>query len=94
MRHLETASVFRKQLKLMLKRGKSESEIKTVIVMLANDEPLPPKYRDHALTGNFAGFRDCHIQPDWLLIYKKQDSEDGLGILRLEATGTHADLFI
>lgn len=77
----------------MLRRGKSENEIKSVIVMLANDETLPPKYKDHVLTGNFVGFRDCHIQPDWLLIYKKQDSDDGLGILRLEATGTHSDLF-
>lgn len=93
MRYIESSGNFRKQLKLMLRRGKAESEIKSVIVMLANDEALPPKYKDHALTGNFVGFRDCHIQPDWLLIYKKQDSEDGLGILRLEATGTHSDLF-
>jgi mRNA interferase YafQ len=93
MRHIESSGAFRKQLKLMFRRGKDEAEIKPVIVLLANDEPLPPKYRDHALTGNFTGFRDCHIQPDWLLIYQKQDSEDGRGILRLEATGTHSDLF-
>ena len=93
MRHIESSGAFRKQLKLMIRRGKDEAEIKTVIVLLASDEPLPPKYRDHALTGNFTGFRDCHIQPDWLLIYQRQDSEDGRGILRLEATGTHSDLF-
>lgn len=93
MRHIESSGAFRKQLKLMIRRGKDEAEIKTVIVLLANNEPLPPKYRDHALTGNFTGFRDCHIQPDWLLIYQKQNSEDGRGILRLEATGTHSDLF-
>lgn len=93
MRIIESSGAFRKQLKLMMKRGKSEAEIKTVIVLLANDECLPPKYRDHALTGNFINFRDCHIQPDWLLIYQKQDSEDGQGVLRLEATGTHSDLF-
>ena len=93
MRHIESSGVFRKQLKRMMRRGKSEDEIKVVIVLLACDQALPPKYRDHALTGNFNGFRDCHIQPDWLLIYKKQDSEDGRGILRLEATGTHSDLF-
>jgi mRNA interferase YafQ len=93
MRHIESSGNFRKQLKLMLRRGKSESEIKSVIVMLAEDQALPPKYKDHQLTGNFGGFRDCHIQPDWLLIYKKQDSDDGCGILRLEATGTHSDLF-
>lgn len=93
MRYIESSGAFRKQLKLMLKRGKHEADIKTVITLLMNDEALPPKYRDHVLTGNFAGFRDCHIQPDWLLIYQKQDSEDGRGILRLEATGTHSDLF-
>ena len=93
MRHIESSGAFRKQLKLMIRRGKEEAEIKTVIVLLANDEPLLQKYQDHALTGNFTGFRDCHIQPDWLLIYQKQSSEDGRGILRLEATGTHSDLF-
>lgn len=93
MRHIESSGNFRKQLKLMLRRGKAEGEIKPIIFMLANDEPLPPKYKDHPLTGSFLGYRDCHIQPDWLLIYKKQDSDDGCGILRLEATGTHSDLF-
>lgn len=77
----------------MIKRGNSDVDIKAVIVKLANDEVLPPAQRDHALTGNFVGFRDCHIHPDWVLIYKKLESEDELGILRLEATGTHSDLF-
>jgi mRNA interferase YafQ len=93
MRHLESSGAFRKQLKLMARRGKAEADIKAVIGLLANDEPLPAKYRDHALTGNFVGFRDCHMQPDWLLIYQKHASDDGRGVLRLEATGTHADLF-
>lgn len=93
MRHIESSGNFRKQLKLMLRRGKFENEIKSVIVMLAEDKALPPKYKDHPLSGNWNGFYDCHIQPDWLLIYKKQDSDDGCGILRLEATGTHSDLF-
>lgn len=93
MRHIESSGNFRKQLKLMMKRGKEDSEIKTIIVKLANDTPLPPANRDHPLSGNFSGFRECHIQPDWLLIYKKLNSDDGLGILRLEATGTHSDLF-
>jgi mRNA interferase YafQ len=77
----------------MLRRGKPENDIKRVIALLATDEPLPTRLRDHALTGNFVGFRDCHVLPDWLLIYKKLDTEDGRGILRLEATGTHSDLF-
>jgi len=93
MRHIESSGNFRKQLKLMMKRGKEDSEVKTIIVKLANDTPLPPANRDHPLSGNFSGFRECHIQPDWLLIYKKVNSDDGLGILRLEATGTHSDLF-
>jgi len=93
MRHIESSGAFRRQFKLMMRRGKSEAELKLLITLLANDEPLPPKYRDHALIGNFLGFRDCHIQPDWLLIYKKIDSADGRGILQLEATGTHSDLF-
>jgi mRNA interferase YafQ len=93
MRHIESSGNFRKQLKLMMKRGKEDSEIKTIIVKLANDTPLPPANRDHPLSGNFSGFRECHIQPDWLLIYKKVNSDDDFGILRLEATGTHSDLF-
>ena len=93
MRYIESSGAFRKQLKTMIRRGKEDAELKLVVVMLANDEALLQKYRDHALTGNFTGFRDCHIQPDWILIYKKLDSDDGLGILRLEATGTDSDLF-
>lgn len=93
MRHIDSSAAFRKQFKLMMKRGKGKAELERLITLLANDEPLPQKYRDHALVGNFLGFRDCHIQPDWLLIYKKIDSADGRGILQLEATGTHSDLF-
>jgi mRNA interferase YafQ len=93
MRHLERSGNFKRQYKLMIKRGNPESEILAVISMLANDMPLLPKHKDHPLSGNWNSFRDCHIQPDWLLIYKKQNSEDGRGILRLEATGTHSDLF-
>jgi len=93
MRHLDRSGNFKRQYKLMIKRGNPESEIQTVISMLANDMPLLPKHKDHPLSGNWNGFRDCHIQPDWLLIYQKQNSEDGRGILRLEATGTHSDLF-
>lgn len=93
MRYIDRSGNFKRQYKLMMKRGKPEKEIQAVIVMLANDIPLPPKYRDHPLSGNFSGFRDCHIQPDWLLIYKKETTEDGIGVLQLEGTGTHSDLF-
>lgn len=50
--------------------------------------PLPPKNKDHKLSGNYSGYRECHIEPDWLLIYKQTDDE-----LKLDRTGTHADLF-
>jgi mRNA interferase YafQ len=93
MRHIDRSGNFKRQYKLMAKRGKPEKEIQIVVLMLANDIPLPSKYRDHSLSGNLAGFRDCHIQPDWLLIYKKEETQDGCGILQLEATGTHSDLF-
>lgn len=93
MRHIDRSGNFKRQFKLMLKRGKSEKEMLDIVVKLAKDIPLPPANRDHPLSGNFSGFRDCHIEPDWLLIYKKIKSNDGLGILVLEATGSHADLF-
>ena len=93
MRHIERSGNFKRQFKLMLKRGKPEKDLIDIVAMLATDIPLPTANRDHQLSGNFTGFRDCHIEPDWLLIYKKSKSEDGRGILFLEATGTHADLF-
>lgn len=93
MRHIDTSGNFRKQYKLMMKRGKPDQSIKDIITKLSNDVPLPPANRDHPLSGDYSGYRDCHIEPDWLLIYKKSKSEDGKGILFLEATGTHSDLF-
>ena len=65
------------------------------ITLLVQDLPLPASYRDHPLTGNFSAFRDIHIDPDWLLIYNKQNASTDYpgGILHLELTGTHADLF-
>jgi len=61
-----------------------------VVDILQAGESLPEKYRDHALTGNFVGHRECHIAPDWLLVYK---IENDILILTLTRTGTHADLF-
>lgn len=58
--------------------------------ILANGETLPPKYKDHELKGNYQGHRECHIEPDWLLIYK---IENDILILTLTRTGTHSDLF-
>jgi mRNA interferase YafQ len=63
-------SRFKKDYKLAMKRGLPIHELDDVIRILARDETLPEKYRDHLLTGNWKGHRECHIQPDWLLIYK------------------------
>ncbi|MFA9202657.1 MAG: type II toxin-antitoxin system YafQ family toxin [Flavobacteriales bacterium] len=96
MRAIERSGAFKRQYKLMMKRGKNIQKLDRVIVMLAMDEPLPASLRDHGLTGNFAGLRDCHIEPDWLLIYQKKQTVEGdvvISLLCLEATGTHSDLF-
>lgn len=87
---LETTSKFRKDLKLMKKRGRDMKLLKHILDKLLAGETLPPKYRDHALTGNYIGFRECHIQPDWLLVY--MISETKL-ILTASRTGSHSDLF-
>jgi mRNA interferase YafQ len=87
---LQTTSRYRKDRNLAKKRGLDLLLLDSAIVSLLEREPLDPKYRDHALTGQFAGFRECHIQPDWLLIYYIDD--DRL-ILTATRTGTHSDLF-
>lgn len=81
---------FKKDLKTAAKRGYDLDLLETVVNTLANQQPLPEKNRDHALTGDYIGFRECHILPDWLLIYRV-DGEDL--ILFLARVGTHADLF-
>ena len=72
----------------MIRRGNDPKKIKAVIVAIANGQILDKKYSDHVLTGNFAGFRDCHIENDWLLLYRIEND-----ILYLERTGTHSDIF-
>ncbi len=81
---------FRKDLVRAEKRGYDLSLLATVIKTLANGEPLPAKQKDHVLLGDYAGCRECHITPDWLLIYEIY--EDQL-LLYLTRTGTHSDLF-
>ena len=73
-----------------MKRGLKINLLENVVAALASGEILPEKYKDHALTGNWAGHRECHIQPDWLLIYR---IEDDVLVLSLTRTGTHNDLF-
>ncbi len=81
---------FKKDLKLVQKQGKNLDKLFSVVELLSNDEKLDVKYRDHELTGNFEGFRECHIEPDWLLIYRKNSEQIILYLLR---TGSHSDLF-
>ena len=84
------SSAFKKDYKLILKRNYPVEELFNVIDMLRNEIQLPAKYCDHELSGNWKGFRECHIRPDWLLIYYIEKSELRLSLSR---TGTHSDLF-
>lgn len=87
---IKNTTQFRKDYKLAKRRGLNISLLKDIVTKLANGETLDAKYKDHSLAGNWAGHRECHIQPDWLLIYRYE--EDVL-ILTLARTGTHSDLF-
>ena len=87
---LQISTKFRKDYKRIKNREYNLSLLQDVLDKLCAKEPLEPKYRDHELSGSYNGFRECHIQPDWLLIYVIDD--DGL-ILVASRTGTHADLF-
>lgn len=88
MKKISRTNRFKKDVKIMKKRGKSFGVFKEVIQQLAQGDPLEKKFRDHKLTGNYAGTRECHIEPDWLLIYEDKDE-----VLLLILTGTHSDLF-
>jgi mRNA interferase YafQ len=79
---------FHRDVKRAQKRRKDMEKLKALIRLLLTGGPLPPQYRDHPLKGEWASFRDAHIEPDWLLLYKID-----CDLLRLERTGTHADLF-
>ena len=81
---------FKRDFKLAMKRSMKIELLEEVIAMLAIGETLPDKHKDHALTGNWVGHRECHILPDWLLIYR---IEDEVLELTLARTGTHSDLF-
>ncbi len=85
---LAQTSQFKKDIKRQQKRGKDLAELKKAVELLAAGQPLPPGYKDHPLAGGWKGRRDCHIEPDWILIYRLSSDE-----LLLERTGSHADLF-
>ena len=87
---LELTNQYLKDLKVARKRGLDENLLNEVIYKLLSGEKLLPKNRDHALTGNYKGFRECHVTPDWLLIYSKETT---IKIITLVRTGTHSDLF-
>jgi len=88
MKALDRTTQFKRDVKLMQKRHKNMEKLKDVIEKLLNDEPLPIKMHDHPLLGNYKGTRECHLEPDWLLIYSLSNDA-----LRLERTGSHSDLF-
>lgn len=85
---IKYTNTFEKDVKLAKKRGLNLAKLKEIIQTLAEEKPLPRKNRDHTLIGNYVGRRECHIQPDWLLIYKKESD-----LIIFERTGTHSDLF-
>jgi len=87
---LEFTKQYLKDLRLARKRGLDENKLNEIIKKLLCGESLPPKNKDHALKGVFAGFSECHISPDWLLMYSK---DSVLKIVELTRTGTHSDLF-
>lgn len=87
---VKTTTQFKKDYKLAIKRGLKIELLEEVIQSLASGMPLPDKNKDHALSGNWVGHRECHILPDWLLVYRV---EDDILVLSLARTGTHSDLF-
>lgn len=87
---VKVTTQFKKDYKLALKRRLNVKLLEDVIAVLAMGEALPKKYKDHDLSGDWIGHRECHIQPDWLLVYR---IEDNVLVLTLSRTGTHSDLF-
>ncbi len=85
---IKTTKIFLKDLKRVSKRGKDIDQLENIVDLLQSKIPLPPNKEDHPLIGNRSGHRECHISPDWLLIYRIDGSN-----LILERTGSHADLF-
>lgn len=90
MRHIIWTSKFKKDYKTAMKRNLDINLLDDVIRILASGKSLPEKYSDHQLGGNFKGYRECHIQPDWLLVYSIEDNDL---VLVLTRTGTHSDIF-
>lgn len=83
-------TLFKKDFKRIKNRGYDISRLEKIVELLANEVPLPEQFKDHNLSGNYNGFRECHIAPDWLLIYQVNNNEL---VLVLSRTGSHSDLF-
>ena len=88
MRNARTTGQFDRDYLLMVKRGKKIEKLDAAMMLSLQTEPLPTRYRDHALRGGFTGCHDCHVEPDWLLIYRLES--DTVTFIR---TGTHSDIF-
>lgn len=88
MRRVTQTARFARDLKRAAKRGQDIDKLEEIVDRLQAGQPLDPRHRDHSLTGVYSGHRECHIEPDWLLIYRITDDE-----LMLVRTGTHSDLF-
>lgn len=89
MRRIEYGNTFKKDYKRMMKRGASAAKLNAVLELLMNDQSLPARNHPHLLSGEWKGFWECHVEPDWLLIYDLDNPE----VLSLHRTGTHSDLF-
>ena len=88
MRNLILGNQFHRDVKLAVKRGKNTDKLRELILLLEQGAPLPPRYKDHPLAGNWQNSRECHLEPDWLLIYRIIGND-----VYLVRTGTHSDLF-
>lgn len=85
---IRQSTTFKHDIKRLRRQGADLLKLTAVVTTLADQNPLEPQYRDHALVGNWKGYRECHIQPDWLLIYRIEEDE-----LQLARSGSHAGLF-
>jgi mRNA interferase YafQ len=92
MLELELATQFKRDLKKIAKQRKNRKLLDSIVEQLQKEDPLDPGHKDHNLSGNWGGYRECHITPDWLLIYKVIKN-DRIQLLRLSRTGSHSELF-
>ena len=88
-RIIQQSNRFKRQFRLMKRRGKNEDKLLAIVKLLAQDKPLPASKKDHPLIGNYSDCRECHIEPDWLLVYRLT-ADMGLELVE---TGSHSDLF-